>query len=256
MTHPSPPSAAATADAWRLLAWIAGALCALGLLARLSPLSDLEGRLFWQYMTEDGYLMQTVARNMAIGLGMSTGAGTMPTNGVQPLATFLYAGMHALFEGARTPSMALVTIWSALVSAAAAACFYVAVRRALADDRAAQWIAVPVAVLWFIAPHIVRHGMNGLETGLYHLAVLAAVVYYLGIVAGGQPLVWRQRLALGFLLGVAFLARNDAVFFIAALLLTHLWLGGRTEGGGRGHRLADTVVAGLTSIAVAAPWLA
>jgi hypothetical protein len=70
--------------------------------ARLSPLFDPAGRLFWQFMSEDGYLMQTVARNMAIGLGMSTADGTMPTNGVQPLATFLFAALHAL-AGGRNP---------------------------------------------------------------------------------------------------------------------------------------------------------
>ena len=62
-------------------------LLATGIVARLSPLLDPGHRLFWLFMSEDGYLMQTVARNLALGLGMSTADGTMPTNGVQPLAS-------------------------------------------------------------------------------------------------------------------------------------------------------------------------
>ena len=64
-------------------------------------------------MSEDGYLMQTVARNMAIGLGMSTAEGTIPTNGVQPLATFAYAGLHALAGGSNNSAspMSLCFLW-------------------------------------------------------------------------------------------------------------------------------------------------
>ena len=47
-------------------------LLVTGVAARLSPLMDVPGRLFWQFVSEDGYLMQTIARNMALGLGMST----------------------------------------------------------------------------------------------------------------------------------------------------------------------------------------
>ena len=83
-----------TGSAWvRICLWL---LLATGLLSRLSPLLDIERRLYWLFLSEDGYLMQTIARNMAIGVGMSTAHGTMPTNGVQPLATFIYAGLHGL----------------------------------------------------------------------------------------------------------------------------------------------------------------
>ncbi len=50
-------------------------------------------------MTEDGYLMLTIARNMAIGLGMSVSEGTIHSNGVQPLATFLFTLPYLLTGG-------------------------------------------------------------------------------------------------------------------------------------------------------------
>lgn len=43
------------------------------------------------FMTEDGNLMLTIARNMAVGLGVTVSDGTIATNGVQPLATFVFA---------------------------------------------------------------------------------------------------------------------------------------------------------------------
>ena len=232
------------------------ALLALGIVARLSPLLDPAGRLFWQFMSEDGYLMQTVARNMAIGLGMSTADGTIPTNGVQPLATFLFAALHALAGGSKPIGITLVTVVSMLISVAGAYYLFRLGEQVFSKIRNGRLVALVAAGLWFVAPHVMAHSMNGLETGLYHLAVLVSLHYYLLMTSDAErPLSVRQRIALGVLLGVTFLARNDAVFFIAALLALHLLIGGKKNQGGYVRRLVDCIVAGITSIAIALPWL-
>ena len=236
---------------------MASALLAIaGLLVRLSPLWHAPDRLFWQFMSEDGYLMQTVARNMALGLGMSTAAGTMPTNGVQPLATFVFAGLHALVGGDRVGAISLVTLWSALVALAAAALLRGVLIRLLPPDANGARLATLGASAWFASPLITVHSMNGLETGLYHLSLIGTLWVYLRWTAV-EALPWSmwRRVGLGALLGVCFLARNDAVFFIAALLLSHVVLGHATAGGARLHRVWDAVVAGLVSLVVALPWL-
>ena len=233
----------------------AGALLLVGLSARLSPLLDIEGRLFWQYMTEDGYLMQTVARNMAIGLGMSTAEGTMPTNGVQPLATFLFAGLHFLVQGDKTLAIALVTIFStlvALISAWLLACVGAKVFGHLPHGRSLAYVA---AALWFAAPLITRHSMNGLETGLYQGTLLLATLFYLQRFCATTAPNWNSHLLLGFLLGLTFLARNDAVFFIAALLAAHLLLRVPGRRDTMASRFTTAVIAGSISIVVASPWL-
>ncbi len=236
----------------RLVIW---ALIAIGLIARLSPFIDPEGRLFWQYMTEDGYLMQTVARNMAIGLGMSTAEGTIPTNGVQPLATFCFAALHFLAGGDKFDGIVLVMLFSTVVAAAAALALFQVAARVFADLRHGRDLALLAAALWFAAPKILVHTMNGLETGLYYLAILLTLNYYLASLGdGAERCSWRQRLALGLLLGITFLARNDAVFFIGGLLLAHLMVGG-SAGGGFGRRLVDCLIAGVVSLVVAMPWL-
>jgi hypothetical protein len=242
---------------WR---WVVLALILVGVVARLSPLTDPSARLFWQYMTEDGYLMQTIARNMAIGLGMTTAEGTIQTNGVQPLVTFLFSAMHWLAGGDKAWGVALVTMLSALFSMLGAYLLYRVMRQVFSNTTTlagqSSALAGLIAAAWFASPHIVPISMNGLETSLYHLAVLTVCGYYLGIAsAPGVAMTWTQRAVLGLLLGVAFLSRNDAVFFIAAVLLVHLLYGGASRHGGVGRRLVDCIVAGMLSVVVASPWL-
>ena len=242
-----------TGSGWvRICLWL---LLATGLLARLSPLLDIERRLYWLFLSEDGYLMQTIARNMAIGLGMSTAQGTMPTNGVQPLATFVYAGLHGLAGGSKLLAIAYVTVLATVVSAAAAWFLWRLVQSVLRDLPLARDIAFLASALWFASPFIVKHSMNGLETGMYYLAIAATLVYYFSLdLSGPAPMRGGQRLAFGLLLGLTFLARNDAVFFIGAVLAAHAFLGG-AAGGGFGRRAVDAVVAGSLSLVVASPWL-
>ena len=68
-------------------------LCALlfGLLYRLATLALPQMPMAEFFVTEDGYLMLTVARNLALGNGLSVSDGQIITNGIQPLATFVYS---------------------------------------------------------------------------------------------------------------------------------------------------------------------
>jgi len=237
----------------RACVWL---LLATGLAARLSPLLDVQGRLYWMFLSEDGYLMQTIARNMALGLGMSTAHGTIPTNGVQPLATFLYAGLHALAGGSKMLAIGYVTVFATAVSAAAAWGLWRLGQSVLRDLPYARDIALLAAVSWFASPAIIAHSMNGLETAVYYLAITIALLYYFSLdLSAAFPMRAGRRVALGLLLGVAFLARNDAVFFIAAVLAAHVLLGGASAGGGWGRRAGDAAVAGGLSLVVASPWL-
>jgi hypothetical protein len=235
------------------LLWL---LVIAGFAARLAPLFDYKDHLFWNRMTEDGYLMQTVARNMALGLGMSTAEGTIPTNGVQPLATFLFAGLHFLAGGSKALGIAYGTaVFSALAGASAWFLSRLA-HGVLKDLPAAGGLSVMAAAIWFASPFVIAHSMNGLETGLYYLAIIVTLCYYFSLdLRAAATMRISQRVALGLLLGLAFLARNDAVFFIAALLTAHAMIGGASSGGGFGHRAGDSIVAAVVSLIVAAPWL-
>jgi hypothetical protein len=232
-------------------------LIVIGLAARLGPFIDPDGRLYWQYMTEDGYLMQTIARNMAIGLGMTTAEGTIATNGVQPLATVIFTGLHWLAGGSKLAGVVLVSLISVFFSVSAAYFLYRVGALVLRPLSYGEQLSKVAATLWFAAPLIVPISMNGLETSLYWSALLGTFWYFLALAVRAEPWRWTQRLTLGVLLGLTFLARNDAVFFIAAVLLVHLLTNAAEKVGASAiaRRFVDCLSAGLTSILVASPWL-
>lgn len=250
MNSASPPATS------RVLSGAAVLLFIVGGLTRLFPLADWPNRVYWQFLSEDGYLMQTVARNFALGLGLSTADGTMPTNGVQPLATFVFAALHGLVNGNKLLAIAAVAVLStaqALLAAWAMAHF---IRQLAGDPPQARSLGALGAGLWLCGYVLIAHSGNGLETGLYHLAVLAAWLVYLRQLTAQalRPATTSESMRLGVALGLVFLARNDAVFFIGGLLAAHVWIGGEA-GGGILRRLRDATIAGLTSLATASPWL-
>ena len=207
------------------------------------------------FITEDGYLMLTVARNIAIGNGLSVSAGEIPTNGVQPLATFLFALPYAFTDGDKLAGLAGIV----LISTAVALAGFFAVRAFARQVMAGQGVAAPwpmvAAALWFIGPLLLLHTMNALETGLYTLMLLLALLYYIRILALGAGAGRAETLLMGVLCGVVFLARNDGAVFATSVFGT--WFLHRLVVVRAGLRsaLTEVVPAGLASLVVAAPWL-
>ena len=213
--------------AWPRL--VSAALVVLGFVVRLLPL--VQGRdLLVRQPTEDGYLMLTVARNMAIGLGMTTAAGTIPTNGVQPLATGIYAVGFVFAGGDKTAGVAWAMAFSILIAGLSLWAVYRLGCALFAGRPNGREIAALAAAAWFASPIIVEHSANALETGLYFLTTALAMRYF--VVHASDPdadLPWSRATTLGLLLGAAFWSRNDAVFLAGAIALARigLALGGR-----------------------------
>ncbi len=235
---------------------LSAGLIAVGTLSRLAPLTEPHGRLLRQFMTEDGYLMQTVARNLALGHGLSVSDGTIATNGVQPLATFLFSFFYYLSGGDKSGGIAGVMVFSALVSFAAAAFLYALVRKLLKKHPDGQALAMLVAGLWFASPTIVKHSMNGLETGLYFLVTLATLNLFATFIEDNPDRFGlKQRIALGAMFGLCFLVRNDAAFLIAAVLLARMLLSWPRSARHWWDRIVEATIPGLISVVIASPWL-
>jgi hypothetical protein len=231
-------------------------LVGVGLLSRVAPLFDQGGRLLRQFPTEDGYLMLTIARNIALGLGMSTAEGTLPTNGTQPLATLLWATCFWLVGGSKTAGVALVLVLELVIACAGAWLLYRLGRQVFAERSWGPLAAAFAAALWFASPTTTVHSMNALETGLYALlivAVLSALVR--GRAPGASAPSWGAWMGIGVLLGLAFWGRNDAVLLCAVLGVIHLAGGLRGWPGTLGQRFAELAAAGVVAGLVAAPWL-
>ena len=89
---------------------------AIGLLSRLAPLTEPHGRLLRQFLAEDGYLMQTISRNIALGHGLSVSDGTIQTNGTQPLATFVFSFFYLVAHGDKIDGIFGAELFSVFIS--------------------------------------------------------------------------------------------------------------------------------------------
>jgi hypothetical protein len=238
---------------WPAAGLFAALVLLVGLVARLRAVGLSAREMFRGFPIEDGYLMLTVARNMALGRGMSTAEGTLPTNGVQPLAAFLQAACFWLMDGEREAGLRLILlVWTA-IAAAGAVLVYLLGRRLLGEAPQAHAASSLAAAIWFTSPVVLFHTMNMLETGLYATAVAGvALAFARGHAGGEEPWSAPRCLALGALLGAAFWARNDAVFLMAAVGVAHL----RSARGRLARRRAgEVLLMAATAAAVALPWL-
>ena len=237
------------------LARSALAVLVFGTLYRLFPAVLGAPSLPEFFITEDGYLMLTVARNIAIGNGLSVAAGEIPTNGVQPLATFLFALPYMATGGDKMASLVGIIGLSAGFALGGALAVRAFARTVMAPlGITGPWPLV-AAALWFAGPLLLLHSMNALETGLYSLILVLVVLYYIRILDRGSAAGRAETLLLGALCGVVFLARNDGALFATAVFGT--WFLHRlivTRAGLRGA-LTEVVPAGIASLIVAAPWL-
>ena len=225
-----------------------------GAALRLAPLAS--ERRTVAAISEDGYLMLTVARNVALGRSLTIAEGTIATNGVQPLVTFGWAGLHWLTGGERMPALRAVIVAQLIVALVTAGLVALLARDAFHGQPWRDSGALFAGSLWFASPLAVRHTTNGLETGPYACAIAAILLV---------DLHWRTRsvsraAVLGLMLGVLFLIRNDAVFLIIAFLFAELGglvpaPGGRGGAQTRERRLGQAAVLVAGALAVASPWL-
>lgn len=233
-------------------------LFAMGLFVRVAPLIEggdatvPEGRLLSQWPTEDGYFMLTMGRNVGLGHGLSVAAGEMPTNGTQPLTTFVWALAYATVGGDRLLGVLIAQLLQLLAAAGTAFLLYRLGQRALEGRPKARETSAIAAGLWFASPVAIPHTMNCLETGFY--ALVATGVAFAFLARPGELWSWRRTLGFGALLGLCFWVRNDAAFLIAAICLTYL-LPGLAARAELKPRLARVLTFGATSVAVASPWL-
>jgi len=253
--YESAPSKWAFADPMsRGFHWLIGVLLVVGVLSRAAPLLNHEGRLLKQFPTEDGYFMLQIARNIAIGNGMSTAAGTLPTNGTQPLTTFLWAGCFRLAGGDRSLGVAFIHVLQMMIGAVAAFALYQLGCLLLQDSPAGGELAALASAVWYAGPLTAKQTQNCLETGTYTFVVLLVVWALVGALRDKRrPWSWWRCVGLGALLGAAFWTRNDAVFLILAVCLVCIGVGFR--GGFAVRGVTETLVMGMTSVVVASPWL-
>jgi hypothetical protein len=198
---------------------------------------------FFAYpLTEDGYLSLSVARNLAIGNGISAD-GRELTNGVQPLWVFLSSLWFYLFNGERWSGVfAVITTSSFLLGISACLLGHIGSR--VFQRRA---LALILIVLTVTNHQLLQQFYNGLETGLLVTGYLLVILFY--SVYGLDS--YLRAVIGGVLFGAIILVRIDSGFFIAILLTLHLFSGSFSV-----RRIAYVSVASIVTFIIAAPWFA
>jgi hypothetical protein len=234
-----------TAKDKRIIFWI----IAIAMVMRLALAFRPEARLASRPYIEDAFYVFNTAYHLAQGNGLSAD-GVHQTNGIQPLIAFLYVPFFAIAGEDKWLATRLIFILLALLDALAIWLMAPLMRRISLVDHEVPWWQRP----WIVAPLIVAfaypvywHHLNGLETGLYALLIIASLLAYSGMRMREEPPTFARSIALGALLGLTVLARIDAVFLVGGVMLTELW---RHKQRG----IAQMIALGAMAVVVSSPW--
>jgi len=161
----------------------------------------------WTFTIDDAFITARYARNVALGYGPVYNPGETPVEGTSNL---LYVLLLSL--AARSGRIDIITFGKLIGVASAAGILYVSYRgvRALGED--AVVAALAPTFLLANAPFVLWT-VGGLETNLYALLVLLAVV--LVLLPAARP---RHAVLAGLSGGLAALTRFDGLFLGVALL--------------------------------------
>jgi hypothetical protein len=194
-------------------------------------------------LQEDGFYMLTVAWNIATGNGV-TYNGHQTTVGFQPLQTFLYVPIAWVISSAGGDRWLFARAALALGIVHLLVFAWVASRIATAlvppEDRLSG--SAMTVLLTVVNISLFRQFTNGLETGLYTIAVGVCVL--LSLRAGTEP---NRSIRIGCAAGLAALARIDFLVVLACFLFVE-WVLGVLP-------LAAAVTVGAIAGAIASPWL-
>jgi hypothetical protein len=215
-------------------------------IALLSLIFRSQSSIFENPLTEDGYYLLAVSRNIALGQGITID-GQQWTNGFQPLFAFLLVPIYAIFGGDRYTSLRGVLAVHWLIHLTTALLLGSIVKTSLRSQgtklsTAGFWIT---ALLWLASRYILLNSYNGLETGcVLLLYAVAWRLYQLNWLEG-----WKL-IGFGIVLGLLVLARIDAAVFVATLAAVELL---------RRHaplrvRVTRSVAMALISFAISLPW--
>ncbi len=199
------------------------------------------------FLYDDAFYAFKIAANIADGQGM-TFDGVTPTNGFQPLYVFLLVPIFwASGANLTTPVYGALSL-AALLTAFSAVLLFKLLRRYVG-----QKAALVASVLWAFSPVVTRQAANGLETALALLLFAACVYFYVNRIRPVDRPPRKDFLIMGLLLGLAVLARVDAVLVALAILVDYLLLLRSRRAGVRA--LLDVGVGVAAGIILYGPWL-
>jgi len=220
---------------------------AIGLVIRLY-LSWLDVEtLIDKFLGEDHFYYLTLARNIALGKGV-TFDGLAATNGFHPLYPFMLVPLFKFTYADISMPVHLALTMLSLFNVLTAIFVFKIVE--ILGSRKAGLLA---ALLWLFNPYVISLMLTGVEGALYAFFISASIFWYLRIRLRNQYTL-KNMLILGVLIGITFLCRTDAIFLFVAVLLD---LGYKLlrQSGLSVNSLSRTAIYCFAALAVASPWL-
>lgn len=217
-------------------------ICCIGLLSVAARSSSM---VFDLPLTEDGYYVMTISRNVAKGVGFSVD-GTTLTNGFQPLWGVLSALAFLVTGSADEPSIRIVLLASAALTILSAF-LWASISAGLfgTDDRLYR---LSFVLIYLTSFQLLMQHFNGLETGLVLVLMGAIGIYWCR--TADPPI--RRSAVLGVLIGFLVLARIDTGIFAALLAFEVAW----RQRHALGQALAQVVLMAALATLIAGPWFA
>lgn len=234
----------------RWFAWGLAALLLLGLVLRLTLAAKPPAELVPICLADDAFYYLRIAEHIIAGDGPSFD-GRTATNGYHPL----WMGVSLLAVKAAGGAVAgarILLLLLALIGTANAYLFGRIARLTCGD------IAGLVAAgFWALNPLVVYTELMGVEAPLMVLLVFAATLVYLPLRASDDapPARW---LMLGALVGLALMARTDAILYCLPLALDITlarWWVARGEARRLRRRVTEALTAAGAALAVTLPWI-
>jgi hypothetical protein len=196
------------------------------------------------FATDDlGYYLST-ARNIVSGAGASLD-GVHPTNGFHPAWLVILCGVQVLAKSNMTFALHLSLTLCVLFLAISLLASYATV-----STLCSRSFALAIVAVLGVNYRFISIALGGLETALAAACVMCVVAEYS---VRGPPRETIRAVRLGVLLGLACLARFDALLLPIAIFIATLTSSGRAD-----FRLSIWIVAIMTAtlIAVLFPWFA
>ncbi|MGA2112946.1 MAG: glycosyltransferase family 39 protein [Anaerolineales bacterium] len=210
---------------WLLLS---GSIVFVAVLARVVP---------GPRIIDDAFITYRYTRNLLLGRGLVFNPGERVLGTTTPLYALLLAVLSLPLGGASAPLPTLSPLLNALFDAGSCVLLLW-----LGKKLGSPIAGVVTAAIWAVTPMSVTFAIGGMETSLYVFLLLLSYLLYLN----------DQLVALGAVLGLAFLTRPDALLLAVPIVLDACRRAfSPSEDRSFRRRLPPAVAAGL---AVVMPW--
>lgn len=221
----------------------------LGFAVRMFFIFSDKNRLIEALFFDDSYYLLNIARNIAIGNGI-THDGLHMTNGFQPLYVLLLIPFHWIAGLSLVPPIYMSAVFLSLCNILSAYLVY----RIL--EHLINGIAAGFSLyLTLFSPIALQYSHNGMETSLTSMLFLAAVYVYIKDFqfVSFSECSNRKLVLFGILLGLAGLARVDMYVLIAVIYLEMIYFHFR-HAGTSWNSLKKLLLLTLIILAINCPW--